>query len=74
MMEHLLEHAGNAGLMTGVLINTLCEHATGNSRILCNMSGELLDMAARLERPQLDEQLFFKCFTPLKSSNKRKSS
>lgn len=74
MMNHLLEHAGNAGLMTDGLINTLCEHATGNNRILCNMSSELLDMAARLERPQLDEQLFFECFTPLQSSTKRKST
>ena len=73
-MEHLLEHAGNAGLMTDGLINTLCEHAAGNSRILCNMSGELLDMAARLERPQLDEQLFFECFTSSIPSNKRKKT
>jgi len=73
-MEHLLEHAGNPGLMTTGLINTLCEHAAGNSRILCNMSGELLDMAARLERPQLDEQLYFECFTTSVSSNKRKKA
>lgn len=71
-LQHLLEHAGNPGLMTTGLINTLCEHAAGNSRILCNMSGELLDMAARLERPQLDEQLYFECFAQPKSSNKRK--
>ena len=72
LLEHLLEHAGNPGLMTTGLINTLCEHAAGNSRILCNMSGEMLDMAARLERQQLDEQLFFECFAQSKPSNKRK--
>jgi hypothetical protein len=38
------------------------------------MSGELLDMAARLERPQLDEQLYFECFTTSASSNKRKKA
>lgn len=73
-LQHLLEHAGNPGLMTPELINTLCEHAAGNSRILCNMSGEMLDMAARLERPQLDEQLFFECFTNSIPSNKRKKT
>lgn len=73
-LEHLLEHAGNPGLMTTELINTLCEHAAGNSRILCNMSGEMLDMAARLERPQLDEQLFFECFSASIPPNKRKKT
>lgn len=72
-MEHLLEQAGNPNLMTQELINILCEHAAGNYRILCNMSGDLLDMAARLERTTLDEQLYFECFTQAKSSNKRKS-
>lgn len=73
-LQHLLEHAGNPDLMTKELINTLCEHAAGNSRILCNMSGEMLDMAARLERPKLDEQLFFECFTASAPSNKRKKA
>ncbi len=73
-MQHLLEHAGNPDLMTNELINTLCEHAAGNNRVLCNMSGEILDMAARLERhQQLDEQLFFECFAQSKPSHKRKS-
>lgn len=73
-MQHLLEHAGNPDLMTSELINTLCEHAAGNNRVLCNMSGEILDMAARLERhQQLDEQLFFECFAQSKPSHKRKS-
>ena len=67
-----MEHAGNPGLMTSGLIDTLCEHAAGNSRILCNMSAEMLDMAAQLERAQLDEQLFFECFAQSKPSNKRK--
>ncbi len=73
-MEHLLEQAGNPGLMTKELINTLCEHAAGNYRILCNMAGELLDMAVRLERMTLDEQLYFECFSSPAVSNKRKKS
>ena len=71
-LEHLLESAGNPGLMTKELMNTLCEHAAGNYRILCNMAGELLDMAARLERTILDEQLYFDCFASITADNKRK--
>lgn len=73
-MQHLLEHAGNPDLMTPELTNTLCEHAAGNSRILCNMSNDLLDMAVKLERPQLDEQLYFECFSASIPSSKRKKS
>ena len=58
--------------MTKELMNTLCEHAAGNYRILCNMAGELLDMAARLERTILDEPLYFDCFASITAANKRK--
>lgn len=73
-MEHLLEQAGNPNLMTKELIKAICEHAAGNYRILCNMSGELLDMAAHLEYTTLDEQLYFECFALPAASNKRKKS
>jgi type II secretory pathway predicted ATPase ExeA len=72
VLEHLLERAGNPNLMTPALMQTVCEHAMGNYRALCIMSGELLVMGARKERSQLDEQLYFECFAQPKSSNKRK--
>jgi type II secretory pathway predicted ATPase ExeA len=72
VLQHLLECAGNPGLMTPELMQTLCEHAVGNYRILCTMAAELLASATMQERPKLDEQLYFECFTPSKSS-KRKS-
>jgi general secretion pathway protein A len=73
-LEHLLEQAGNSHLMTTELINTVCEHSAGNHRIMCNMSNELLDTGAHLERPQLDEQLFFDCFMSKPTSGKQKKS
>jgi general secretion pathway protein A len=73
MLRHLLESAGNPGLMTPELMQLLCEHAAGNCRILCTMAGELLATATMQERTKLDEQLYFECFTPSKPSNKRKS-
>lgn len=60
---HLLETAGNPTLMTDELINTLCEHAIGNYRVLTGMASELLHLAAQLKRTQLDEKLYFECFT-----------
>jgi general secretion pathway protein A len=72
-LQHLLESAGNSTLMTPVLMQTLCEHAMGNCRILCVMAGELLATATMQERTILDEQLYFECFTPSKTPNKRKS-
>jgi len=69
---HLLEQAGNPHLMTSELINTLCDHAMGNYRALCIMSGELLAIGVLQERQQLDEQLYFECFAQKKSTSKRK--
>lgn len=61
-LQHMLVSAGNSSLMSPELIQTLCEHAMGNYRILCNMAGELLASAAQQERTQLDEKLYFECF------------
>lgn len=69
---HLLEHAGNPGLMTRELMNTLCEHAIGNYRAMCTMAGELLAHAAQQERVVLDEKLFFECFSAQAPSKNRK--
>lgn len=71
-LTHLLEQAGNPHLMTNELKQTLSEHAMGNYRALCIMSGELLAKGLLQERKQLDEQLYFECFAQPKASNKRK--
>lgn len=59
---HLLQNAGNAKLMTAPLLQTLCEHAAGNLRLLMNMAQDLLAAAARQEREQIDEKLYFEVF------------
>lgn len=71
-LQHLLDSAGNPGLMTGELMKTLCEHAMGNYRILCIMAGELLEVATQKELGQLDEKLFLECFAQPTSATKRK--
>lgn len=71
-LNHLLKAAGNPKLMSGGLLQALCEHAAGNLRLLMNMAHDLLSAAAQQERDQLDEKLFFEVFTPdPKPSSKR---
>ena len=60
---HALHSAGAPKLMTAELIATLCDHAQGNWRALMNIAGELLDLSAQREVPQLDEKLFFEAFS-----------
>ena len=62
-LVHTLHSAGAPKLMTSELIATLCDHAQGNLRALMNIAGELLDLAAQRELPQLDEKLFFEAFS-----------
>lgn len=70
---HLVTTAGNPVLMSRELMQTVCEHAMGNYRVLCIMCNELLATAAKQERTQLDEKLYFECF-PITPPNKRKNS
>lgn len=63
-LEHLLEHAGNAALMTPELRSTLCDHAAGNYRILAAMSLDLLAAGAQKNLSQLDEKLYLEVFAP----------
>ena len=58
LLDHLLEQAGNPGLMTPGLKTTLCAHAGGNLRTLTVIGDTLLAAAAEQDRDVLDEQLF----------------
>lgn len=61
-LHHLLKNAGNPRLLTPGLIQTLCEHAAGNLRLLMNMANELLAAASHQEHEQIDEKLYFEVF------------
>jgi general secretion pathway protein A len=61
-LNHVLKIAGNSKLLSLPLLQTLCEHAAGNLRLLMNMANDLLAAASRQERQQVDEQLFFEVF------------
>ena len=63
-LNHLLKMAGNPKLMNPSLLQTLCEHAAGNLRLLMNMANDLLAAAVHQERQQIDEKLFFEVFSP----------
>lgn len=60
--------------MSQELMKTLCEHAMGNYRILCTMASELLARGAQEDRSQLDEKLYFECFTAPGAYAKKKRS
>jgi len=72
-LQHVLACAGNPCLMSQELMQTLCDHAMGNYRVLCTLAGELLATAAQQEKTQLDEKLFLECFAP-PTSRKQKSA
>ncbi len=71
-LTHLLQEAGQPKLMSPTLLQTLCEHAGGNLRLLTNLANELLSAAVHQERASLDEKLYFEVFNPdPKASPKR---
>jgi type II secretory pathway predicted ATPase ExeA len=61
-LDHLLEVAGGASLLTTELKSTLADHAAGNYRILMNLADELLSVAADRDLPRLDEKLYLEVF------------
>ncbi len=72
-LKHLLSEAGNTALMTPDLIATLCEHSLGNYRVLMTLCGELLNVAAQKELPQIDEKLYFEVFSLPKAPTSTKA-
>ncbi|MCF6355955.1 MAG: hypothetical protein L3J26_12785 [Candidatus Polarisedimenticolaceae bacterium] len=71
-LKHLQVTAGNANLMTVALMQTLCDHAAGNYRVLTSMAAELLASAAQQEITQLDEKLYLEVFgAPSANARKR---
>ena len=61
-LRHVLQAAGNPKLLSPSLLQTLCEHAAGNLRLLMNMANDLLVAASQQEREVLDEKLYFEVF------------
>lgn len=61
-LDHTLQAAGNPHLLTRELADTLCAHAAGNLRVLCNTAAELLTEAVHREAKQLDEKLYLELF------------
>jgi len=73
-LNHLLNTAGNAGLMTPQLRHTLCDHAAGNYRILTTLAADLLATATQRDLPVLDEKLYLEIFAPVKTPAPRRAA
>ena len=58
LLDHLLDQAGNPGLMTASLKDALVAHAAGNPRALTVMADALLATACEQDREVLDDKLF----------------
>jgi type II secretory pathway predicted ATPase ExeA len=69
-LEHLLSSAGNPGLMTPSLKQTLCERAGGNYRVMTNLGAQLLTAAMQRQVMQLDDKLFLELFATPASASK----
>jgi len=67
-LRHLLSTAGNPTLMTSELMETLCDHAAGNYRLLTGMASDLLAVAAQRECMKLDEKLYLEVFAASKNA------
>jgi type II secretory pathway predicted ATPase ExeA len=70
-LDHVLDVAGNPGLMTTELKVTIAEHAAGNYRVMMNIADELLVAAAERDVHRLDEKLYFEVFQPPAPGPKR---
>jgi type II secretory pathway predicted ATPase ExeA len=70
-LKHLQVTAGNGHLITVELMQTLCDHAAGNYRVLTGMAAELLACAAQQEIVQLDEKLYLNVFGSPAKTKKR---
>jgi len=73
-LEHLLSGAGNPGLMTLPLRQTLCDHAAGNYRILTTLAAELLATATQRELAILDEKLYLDVFAQPTAPSPRRTA
>jgi general secretion pathway protein A len=74
LINESVKRAGNTGLITKELTETLAEHAMGNPRVMMNLAAECLSMGVRKESVRLDESLFFELFPAPSASgaNRRK--
>lgn len=72
-LDHMLEAAGNAVLMTEQLRTMLCEHSLGNPRSMMGKAADLLLAAAKQDSSQLDEKLYHQVFPTAGASVKRRA-
>lgn len=71
-LKHLISEAGNASLISPPLIQTLCDQALGNYRVLMTMGAELLAVAVQRQLAQIDEKLYLEICAQTQSTSSRR--
>jgi hypothetical protein len=64
LLHHALAKAGNATLMTAMLMDTLVDHSAGNYRVIMNICADLLAYEAANDLAQLDEKCYLEVYQP----------
>ena len=71
MLRHVTDRAGNPGLLTTEVMNTLAEHSAGLPRVLMQMADDLLLAGAARDRERLDEKLYLEVFAQTRDTRTR---
>jgi hypothetical protein len=64
LLQHALQKAGNASLMTTELMNALVDHSAGNYCLLMIMGAELLACGMANDVAQFDEKCYLEVYQP----------
>lgn len=75
LLQESTKRAGNPGLLSADLTETLADHAAGNPRVMMNIAAECLAAGIKKETMQLDSGLFFEIFplSQAQSGGRRRS-
>lgn len=70
-MQDRLASAGNPGLMSQELIETLVDHSAGNYRVLLQSADDVLAHGIQREAKQIDAKLFFELYQPTETKSRK---
>jgi general secretion pathway protein A len=74
LLSESLDRAGNPGLVTKSLMETIAEHSNGNPRAMMITCGELLMEASSRDLDQITEDLYIKLYSSDMPAKKKKRS
>jgi type II secretory pathway predicted ATPase ExeA len=74
LLQECTKRAGNPGLLSQGLVETLAEHAAGTPRVMMNLASDCLAMGLMKETAHLDEGIFFDLYPASNPASGRKKS